>query len=189
MTVSALQQSGWGLRFIHDVTCALAPLLPVIYRQQQLNLESLIRLLWFDTDLRHFFILKSNFSFPNPIQLPQNSSPQGDQCIITCLTCVSSLNSSHFVFIRCCHFAGSMQTCSTSLLMSWNQYKRIVISFLLRSLLGKHVFCHIKRKKSFVYGQFCFSSFFMTKFKKMCELLTCFFLSNSPRKIPFLPAL
>lgn len=49
MTVSTLQPSGWGLRFIHDVTCALAPLLPKIYWQQQLNLESLIRLLWFDS--------------------------------------------------------------------------------------------------------------------------------------------
>ena len=48
MTISAMQPTGWGLRFIHDVTCALAPLLPFIYGQQHLNFQSLIRLLWFE---------------------------------------------------------------------------------------------------------------------------------------------
>lgn len=51
MTVSAMQPSSWGLRFVHDVACTLAPLLPLIYKQQHVNLQSIIRLLWFEQNL------------------------------------------------------------------------------------------------------------------------------------------
>lgn len=48
MTVSAMQPSSWGLRFVHDVACTLAPLLPLVYKRQHVNLQSIIRLLWFE---------------------------------------------------------------------------------------------------------------------------------------------
>jgi hypothetical protein len=127
MTVSALQPSGLGLRFIHDVTCALAPLLPVIYSQQHLNLESLIRFLWFDPCSGTFFNTPFQLSLILRIQLSWNSCSQGNHVKSAFsfasfqplfLSCPS-----HYASIRCFPFAVLLQTCSTFLLSNKSRYK------------------------------------------------------------------